>query len=58
MKKSDKYWFNAAIYVLLGNMFSDGSPTFMNVIASGACIVMGVGYFAAMIWVFFKGESK
>ena len=58
MKKFERYWFNAALYILFVDMFSGREDSFINAAAVVACFVLAFGYFIAMIWIGIKGESQ
>lgn len=58
MSNSERYWLNAAVYILLSSMFSGFSPSTMNSIAVVGCYALSAGYFVAMVIAPFRGKSK
>lgn len=57
MRKSERYWMNAAIYLLLSDMLK--GDTFISAAAVVVCYLLSVGYFCAMVWTsIIKGESQ
>jgi len=55
MKNSERYWINAAIYLLLSEMFKGDSV--ISLIAMIACYLLSIGYFCAMLRCHFRGEK-
>lgn len=58
MSNQERYWLNAAVYILLSSMFSGFGPSMMNSIAVVGCYALSTGYFVAMIVAPFRGKSK
>lgn len=56
MKNSERYWINAAIHLLLSNMFNGES--FISLVAMTVCYILSVGYFCAMVLAQFKERAK
>lgn len=57
MKRADWYWLNAAVYLLLANLFSQDSYGLISSIAVVSCYALSVGYFLAMVVSAIKGKK-
>lgn len=58
MSKSERYWINAAIYILLSSMFANGAESLINGIAVAVCFLLAAGYFVAMVVSWFRGDEE
>ncbi len=58
MSNQERYWINAAIYVLLAALFGEGDMSFVSLVAMIACYALSAGYFVAMVVSVIRGGAK